>query len=64
LIGLGLEELSATGALVPRVKKAVQSLHSSECRDLVKTALEMDDSNAILEMSIAMARQNYADLLD
>ena len=64
LIGLGLEELSATGALVPRVKKAVQSLDSSSCRDLVNTALTMDDSHAILEMSIAMARQNYSDLLD
>ena len=64
LIGLGLEELSATGALVPRVKKAVQSLDSSSCRDLVNTALTMDDSHAILEMSIAMARQNYGDLLD
>jgi phosphotransferase system enzyme I (PtsI) len=64
LIGLGLEELSATGALVPRVKKAVQSLDSSTCRELVNTALTMDDSNAILDMSVAMARQNYADLLD
>lgn len=64
LIGLGVEELSATSALVPRVKKAVQSLDAAECAKLAAQALESDDSAAILEMSRAMAKANYADLMD
>jgi phosphotransferase system enzyme I (PtsI) len=64
LIGLGVEELSATSALVPQVKKAVQSLEASACEELAMRALEMDDSTAILEMSSQMARENYGELLD
>jgi phosphotransferase system enzyme I (PtsI) len=64
LIGLGVDELSASTALVPRIKKAVQSLDSRACESLVHEVLAMDDSNAILEKSRAMARENYADLID
>jgi phosphotransferase system enzyme I (PtsI) len=64
LIGLGVDELSASTALVPRIKKAVQSLDSRACESLVREVLAMDDSNAILEKSRAMARENYADLID
>jgi len=64
LIGLGVDELSASTALVPRIKKAVQSLDSGDCESLVREVLAMDDSNAILEKSRAMARENYADLID
>jgi phosphotransferase system enzyme I (PtsI) len=64
LIGLGVEELSATSALVPQVKKAVQSLEASKCEELARRALEMDDSDAILGMSAAMARENYGELLN
>lgn len=64
LIGLGVEELSATGAMVPRIKKAVQSLDAVECGKLAAQALDSDDSKAILELSRSMALANYADLLD
>jgi phosphotransferase system enzyme I (PtsI) len=64
LIGLGVEELSATSVLVPRVKKAVQSLEASACEALVTQVLTLDDSNVIFEMSRAMARENYGDLTD
>jgi phosphotransferase system enzyme I (PtsI) len=64
LIGLGVEELSATSVMVPRVKKAVQSLDAEACAKLAAEALESDDSAAILELSQSMARANYADLLD
>ena len=64
LIGLGIQELSATGVLVPRVKKAVQCLDASACEALAATALNMDDSTAILDMSRAMAREKYAELVD
>jgi len=64
LIGLGIQELSATGVLVPRVKKAVQSLDASACESLAARALNMDDSTAILDMSRAMAREKYSELVD
>jgi phosphotransferase system enzyme I (PtsI) len=64
LIGLGVEELSATSAMVPRVKKAVQSLDAVACGKLAAQALESDDSAAILALSQSMALANYADLMD
>lgn len=64
LIGLGVEELSATSAMVPRVKKAVQSLDAVACAKLAAQALEADNSAAILELSRSMALGNYADLMD
>ena len=64
LIGLGVEELSATSAMVPRVKKAVQSLDAVACGKLAARALEADDSATILELSRSMALANYADLMD
>jgi phosphotransferase system enzyme I (PtsI) len=63
LIGLGVEELSATSMLVPSVKKAVQSLESLACDSLVAEALTLDDSGIILERTRAMAQENYGDLL-
>ena len=35
LLGLGMDELSASSSLVPRVKRAVQSLALAECEQLV-----------------------------
>ena len=64
LIGLGVDELSASPSLVPRIKKAVQSLDSGACEVLVREVLGMDDSNAILDRARAMAREHYADLID
>lgn len=64
LVGLGVDELSATATVVPRVKKAVQSLNSAECAALVHEALQSDDSEAILQLSQQMARERYAEILD
>jgi len=64
LIGLGVDELSATSAVVPRVKKAVQSLDSSRCTALVERVLSMDDSAAIEQLSLDMARECYAEIVD
>jgi len=64
LVGLGVDELSATNAMVPRVKKALQSLDAAACYDLVARALTMDDSAAILSMSSQMAREQYAEIAD
>ena len=64
LIGLGVDELSATSVMVPQIKKAVQSLESAACEGLVAEVLGMDDSVAILERSRAMAREHYFELTD
>ena len=64
LIGLGVDELSATSVVVPRVKKAVQSLDASQCEALIRTALTMEDSAAIQQLSLEMARERYAEIAD
>ncbi|MEI6278890.1 MAG: phosphoenolpyruvate--protein phosphotransferase [Verrucomicrobiae bacterium] len=64
LIGLGVDELSATSAVVPRIKKAVQSLDASRCEALVQQVLGMDDSAAIAALSFEMARECYAEIAD
>ncbi len=47
---------SASGAsLVPRVKRAVQSLAHTECQQLVSELLELDTSAAILARCTDMA---------
>src|SRR5436190_565597 len=63
LLGLGMDELSVGASLVPRVKRAVQSLAHSECQELVTKLLELDTSSAILARCTEMAQQHYADLL-
>ncbi len=63
LIGLGVDELSAGAALVPRVKRAVQSLDSAACRQLVEDIQHLDSAAAILEKCDAVARAHYPELL-
>jgi phosphotransferase system enzyme I (PtsI) len=63
LLGLGMDELSVGASLVPRVKRAVQSLTHSECQELVPELLELDTSAAILGRCTEMAQKHYADLL-
>ena len=62
LLGLGIDELSVTGTVLPRVKKAVQSLEFGACADLVVNALGMSDSAAIFELSRQAALENYAEI--
>jgi phosphotransferase system enzyme I (PtsI) len=63
LLGLGVDELSTGTALVPRVKRAVQSLHSEECAALAASVSRMDSPGQILEACEALARSKYPDLL-
>ena len=64
LVGLGVDELSAASSLVPRIKKAVQSLDSRACIDLVNRVISMENSAEIFEISRQMARENYAEIAD
>src|SRR5438874_488280 len=63
LLGLGMDELSAGATLVPRVKRAVQSLAISECRALVEEALKLQTPSEILARCLELADKRYGDLL-
>ncbi len=63
LIGLGIDELSTGASLVPRVKRAVQTLDTNACRALVRDALSLETTAEIVERTTAMARECYPELL-
>ncbi len=63
LLGLGVDELSTGAALVPRVKRAVQSLDLDACRQLIQDIQSLDTASAILEKCQAVARAHYGDLM-
>jgi len=63
LLGLGMDELSVSASLVPRVKRAVQSLETAECRKLVEEALLLHTPAEILDRCLALASSRYGDLL-
>jgi phosphoenolpyruvate-protein phosphotransferase (PTS system enzyme I) len=63
LLGLGMDELSVGASLVPRVKRAVQSLKLSECQQLVGEIMELDTPSAILARCTEMAHAHYGEVL-
>jgi len=63
LLGLGMDELSAGATLVPRVKRAVQSLTIPECRELVAETLKLNTASEVLARCLELADKRYGDLL-
>jgi phosphotransferase system enzyme I (PtsI) len=63
LLGLGIDELSTAATLVPRVKRAVQSLSIPECRELVEETLKLNTASEILGRCLQLAGSRYGDLL-
>jgi phosphoenolpyruvate-protein phosphotransferase (PTS system enzyme I) len=63
LLGLGMDELSVGASLVPRVKRAVQSLTHTECQKLVEEVMGLDTPSAILGRCLEMAQGRYGELL-
>jgi phosphotransferase system enzyme I (PtsI) len=63
LLGLGMDELSASATLVPRVKSAVQNLMMPECEQLLQEVLQLDSAGAVLERCVEIAQRHYPDLL-
>ena len=47
LVGLGVHEVSATSAMIPRLKREVRSLDAGRCRDLARRALEQHGADAV-----------------
>jgi phosphotransferase system enzyme I (PtsI) len=63
LLGLGMDELSAAATVVPRIKRAVQSLSIAECRELVEETLKLNTASEILARCLQLADSRYGDLL-
>ena len=63
LLGLGMDELSVSASLVPRVKRAVQTLSLPECQQLVQDALLMDTPTDVLARCGEVAQKHYSDLI-
>lgn len=64
LLGLGIDELSVGTHQLPKIKKAVRSLHYGDCQEIAKQALTCRFSQEILELSQGMAKKSYSFLLD
>lgn len=64
LLGLGLDEFSVSSILVPRIKKAVQSLDMKTCIGLVHSSMDAQSSSEILEKCLSVARRYYKELLE
>jgi phosphotransferase system enzyme I (PtsI) len=62
LVGLGIDELSTSASLVPRVKKAIRSLDMSACREVVTHALSGERAAEIYARTTGLARARYPDL--
>lgn len=63
LLGLGMDELSVGASLVPRVKRAVQSLTLKECQELVAEIIDLDTPSAILARCTELAQARYGEVL-
>jgi phosphoenolpyruvate-protein phosphotransferase (PTS system enzyme I) len=64
LLALGVDELSASAGLVPRVKKAVQTLDTKECNRLLEDIRDFHSGAEILARCEEVARLHYAELLN
>ena len=63
LLALGVDELSVSIGLVPRVKKAVQTLDTKECSKLLEEIRGLTSATDILARCEEVARKHYAELL-
>jgi phosphotransferase system enzyme I (PtsI) len=64
LLALGVDELSASAGLVPRVKKAVQTLDTKECDQLLEEIRDLHSASEVLVRCEEVARRHYAELLN
>ena len=62
-VGLGIDELSMGSVFVPRVKKAIQSLDSTQCAGIARDLLGYESHEDILRFLTEFARQNYPELV-
>ncbi len=63
LVGLGLDELSASSGQVAKVKHAIRKLNSVECVELLERSLKESDALKIQHEAQKFARKHYGDLM-
>lgn len=63
LLGLGVDEMSMGSVAIPRVKKAIQSLHYGECQALAERMLSMDSGEESRRALTEVAQRSYPELL-
>jgi phosphotransferase system enzyme I (PtsI) len=63
LVGLGVDELSAGAASIPRIKRAVQTLNYEEARQLVSRCVLNDSAEQNQAELEQMARRLYPEIL-
>jgi len=59
-----MDELSVVTPAVPRIKKAVQSLDSTDCGEMACDAAGMKDPQEIDKMCRDYAKKHYPELFD
>ncbi|MBV9130757.1 MAG: phosphoenolpyruvate--protein phosphotransferase, partial [Verrucomicrobia bacterium] len=64
LLALGVDELSVSAGLVPRVKKAVQTLDTKECSRLLEETRGLLSATDILARCEEVAQLHYPELLN
>jgi phosphotransferase system enzyme I (PtsI) len=64
LLGLGVEELSVSPKILPRVGQVIRSLNYGQCHSLAEEALKESRSQRILDLSLDLAKQCYPNLID
>lgn len=64
LLGLGVEELSVSPKILPKVGQVIRSLKYSDCHALAEQVLKESRSQRILDMSLDLAKQCYPNLID
>jgi len=63
LVGLGVDELSAGAASIPRIKRAIQALNYEESRQLVARCVMNESADANQAEFEQMARRLYPEIL-
>ena len=63
LIGLGVDELSAGAASIPRIKRAIQALNYEEARQLVARCVLSDSTEDNQKQCLEMAQRLYPEIL-
>lgn len=64
LLGLGVEELSVSPKILPKVGQVIRSLNYGDCHALAEQVLKESRSQRILDLSMEIAERCYPDLLD
>ncbi len=64
LIGLGIEELSVSPKILPKVGQVIRSLDHGQCVATAQEALKQSSSMSIMDLTLSVARERYPELMD